>query len=244
MTSAKTTARTWVGDNIGRLSEWCATIWDFGETAWREYRSAAFYVDLLRREGFTVESGSGGMPTAFCATWENGKGPTIGGYAEYDAVPGNCQAADVVKRPRAGLSPHAGGHTDPHSALGISSLGGFLAAKAAMQRHGIKGRLKFFGEPAEKTRGSKPIHAARGYYDDLDAAISFHPFWALPYCNTVRWDTHCGAGYGLIYTFTCDEPETWLGHRQCIRGARLSCRRARAGRQRCGSRNVRLRQSA
>jgi aminobenzoyl-glutamate utilization protein B len=210
MTSAKTTARTWVGDNIGRLSEWCATIWDFGETAWREYRSAAFYVDLLRREGFTVESGSGGMPTAFCATWENGKGPTIGGYAEYDAVPGNCQAADVVKRPRAGLSPHAGGHTDPHSALGISSLGGFLAAKAAMQRHGIKGRLKFFGEPAEKTRGSKPIHAARGYYDDLDAAISFHPFWALPYCNTVRWDTHCGAGYGLIYTFTCDEPETWL----------------------------------
>jgi len=52
MTSAKNTARTWVGGNLGQLSEWCATIWDFGETAWREYRSSAFYVDILRREGF------------------------------------------------------------------------------------------------------------------------------------------------------------------------------------------------
>lgn len=211
MTIAKNAARTWVDDNLPRLSDCCATIWDFGETAWREYRSAAFYVDLLRREGFEVETGSAGMPTAFCATWENGKGPTIGGYAEYDGVPGNCQAADVMQRPRAGLSPHAGGHTDPHSALGIAALGGFLAAKAAMQKHRIKGRLKFFGEPAEKTRGSKPIHAARGYYDDLDAAISFHPFFALPFCNTVRWDTHSGAGYGVLYSFTCNAPETWMG---------------------------------
>ncbi|MCK6453470.1 MAG: amidohydrolase [Alphaproteobacteria bacterium] len=210
MSGAKDIARGWVRDHLAELSDWCATVWDFGETAWREYRSAAFYVDLLRKHGFAVEAGSGGMPTAFAAVWENGKGPTIGGYAEYDGVPGNCQAADVVKRPRAGLSPQAGGHTDPHSALGIASLGGFLAAKSVMERLGIKGRLKFMGEPAEKTRGSKPIHAARGYYDDMDAAISFHPFWAMPYCNTVRWDTHSGAGYGVLYSFTCEEPETWM----------------------------------
>ncbi len=41
------------------------TIFDLGETAWREYDSAAWYVDRLRREGFSVEEGSGGMPTAF-----------------------------------------------------------------------------------------------------------------------------------------------------------------------------------
>jgi len=210
MSQAKGTAATWVEAKMPALSEWNATIWDFGETAWREYRSAAWYVERLEAEGFTVEAGSGGMPTAFCATWENGSGPTIGGYAEYDGVPGNCQAADVVKRPREGLSPYAGGHTDPHSALGTGALGGFLAAKDAMQRHDIPGKLKFFGEPAEKVRGSKPIHAARGYYDDLDAAISFHPFYMLPLCNTVRWDTHCSVGYGFIYSFTCDEPETWL----------------------------------
>ncbi|MBI1418143.1 MAG: amidohydrolase [Limimaricola sp.] len=206
----KTAARAWVAAHAEALSDWTRTIWDFGETAWREYRSCDFYVDLLRREGFTVEEGSGGMPTAFCATWENGPGPTIGGYAEYDGIPGNCQAAAPKKGPRAGLSPHAGGHTDPHSGLGIGSLGGFLAAKAAMEAHGIGGRLKFFGEPAEKVRGSKPLHAAAGYYDDLDAAISFHPFYMAPLCNTVRWDTHCGAGYAMIYEFTCDAPETWM----------------------------------
>ena len=210
MSDAKATARTWVQSRMGDLSDWCATIFDYGETAWREYRSAAFYVDILTKHGFAVEVGSGGMPTAFSATWENGKGPIIGGYAEYDGVPGNCQAADTVKRPRDGLSPYAGGHTDPHSALGMAGLGAFLATKAAMERHNIKGRLKFLGEPAEKARGSKPIHAARGYYDDLDAALAFHPFFSMPYSNTVRWDTQCGAGYGAIYTFTCDEPETWM----------------------------------
>src|SRR5699024_6870414 len=151
----------------------------------------------------------GGMPTAFCATWKNGDGPTIGGYAEYDAVPGNCQAADTVERARDGLSKYAGGHTDPHSALGIGSLGGFLAAKAVMEKHSIKGTLKFLGEPAEKLRGSKPIHAAKGYYDNLDAAISFHPFYMLPLSNTVNWDTHCAVAYSVMYTFTCESPETW-----------------------------------
>jgi len=210
MTTGKDLAFSWVEENRPAWSQWNRTIWEFGETAWREYRSAAWYADLLETHGFTVERGSGGMPTAFCARWENGAGPTVGGYAEYDGVPGNCQAADTVKRPRDGLSVHAGGHTDPHSALGMGSLAGFLAAKAAMEARGIGGRLVFFGEPAEKVRGSKPIHAARGYYDELDAAISFHPFYMLPLCNTVRWDTHCGAAYAMVYTFACEEPESWL----------------------------------
>ena len=111
---------------------------------------------------------------------------------------------------RAGLSERAGGHTDPHSGLGMGALGGFLAAKAVMQARGIQGTLRFFGEPAEKVRGSKPIHAAAGYYDGLDAMISFHPFYMLPLCNTVRWDTHCATCYSLVYRFTCPEPETWL----------------------------------
>ncbi len=208
--AARTSALRWVTRHLTTLSDWHAVIFDHGETAWREYRSARWYVERLRAEGFSVEAGSGDMPTAFCATWNNGDGPVIGGYAEYDAVPGNCQAADTRERPRDGLSVHAGGHTDPHSALGIASLGGFLAAKEAMQKGNIPGTLKFFGEPAEKLRGSKPIHAARGYYDELDTAISFHPFYMLPLCNTTRWDTHCGAAYAMVYSFRCEHPETWL----------------------------------
>jgi aminobenzoyl-glutamate utilization protein B len=211
MPASKKTALTWVDEHSDDLSAWNQTLWHYAEPAWREYRSAQWYVKRLREEGFEVEAGSGGMPTAFAATWANKPehGPVIAGYAEYDAVPGNCQAAVTHQQTRDGLSPEAAGHTDPHSALGIGSLGGLLATKAAMAAHDIPGTLKFFGEPAEKVRGSKPIHAARGYYDGLDAMISFHPFYMLPLCNTVTWDTHCGAAYAMIYRFVCDTPQTW-----------------------------------
>ncbi|GAA4864245.1 zinc-binding metallopeptidase family protein [Saccharopolyspora rosea] len=191
------------------LLDWHSTIWNLAEPAWREYESADWYVRRLRAEGFEVEAGSGGMPTAFCAEWRNGPGPTVLTYAEYDAVPGNCQAADVRPGSRPGLSRFAPGHTDPHSALGIATLGALLATKAVMQRHGIGGTLRYTGEPAEKVQGSKVVHGLRGYYDGVDAIVSFHPHYLLPLCNTVRWDTHCGAYYSRVYTFTCADPQLW-----------------------------------
>lgn len=202
-------ADAWVAAHARDLLDWTATIFEYAEPAWREYRSAEWYVARLRAEGFTVEEGSAGMPTAFCAEWMNGDGPVVGMYAEYDAVPANSQAPRPERAPRDGTGFLAAGHTDPHSGLGIGALGGLLATKAAMEQQGIKGGLRFTGEPAEKVRGSKPIHAAAGYYDGLAAMLSFHPFYMLPLCNTVRWDTQCGAAYSMIYRFRCDTPEIW-----------------------------------
>ena len=155
MSQPKTTARAWVDEHRSDLSAWTRTIWELAEPAWREYRSAAWYVERLRSEGFEVEAGSGGMPTAFSATWSRGQGPTLLAYAEYDAVPGNSQAAEPRPRPRAGTSRFAPGHTDPHSALGIGALGAVLATKAAMERHATGGTLRFTGEPAEKVRAPR-----------------------------------------------------------------------------------------
>lgn len=202
-------ADTLIRVRSSEFSQWTSRIFEYAEPAWREYKSAAWYVDQLRLEGFDVEVGSAGMPTAFCARWQNGDGPRIGFYGEYDAVPGNCQAASAKRQPRDGLGYQAAGHTDPHSGLGIGALAGLLATKAAMQAHGIPGSLQFTGEPAEKVRGSKPLHAAHGYYDGLAAMLSFHPFYMLPLCNTVRWDTHCGAAYSFVYRFECLTPEAW-----------------------------------
>ncbi len=210
LTRQKQTAIDWVKANELRLSDWHQTIWHYAEPAWREYKSCAWYVDRLRKAGFEVEEASAGMPTAFCATWGDA-GPVIGAYAEYDAVPGNSQQQTPCQAPREGLHRWAAGHTDPHSGLGIGALAGVLAAKAAMEMHGLEGRIKFFGEPAEKVCGSKPVHAAHGYYDDLDVAISFHPAYLPALANTVIWDTHCGCYWSKVYTFECVEPETWSG---------------------------------
>lgn len=207
--SAKETAKAWIDAHMTELSAWHTKIWEFAEPAWREYRSARWYVGLLRDYGFDVEEGSAGMPTAFSASWSNGPGPQLLTYAEYDAVPGNSQAALTVEQPRDSTNRFAPGHTDPHSALGISTLAGLLATQHAMRIHDIQGTLRYTGEPAEKMHGSKVVHGLHGYYDDLDAIISFHPFYMLPLCNTARWDTQCGAYYSKVYTFVCDAPETW-----------------------------------
>ena len=125
------------------------------------------------------------------------------------------------------LHKYAAGHTDPHSALGVGALGGVLAAKAAMEKHGIPGTLKFFGEPAEKVCGSKPVHAAHGYYDDLDAAISFHPAYFRTYSNTTVWDTHCGSYWSKIYTFECPHPGELVGDGRAATAPIRTPRRAR-----------------
>ena len=140
MTPEKQTAFEWIEQHRGQLSDHHRTIWNFAEPAWREYRSAAFFVDLLRKEGFEVEAGSATMPTAFCAVYGRGK-PVVGTYAEYDAVPGFSQAPVPYRKPRDGYHRWAAGHTDPHSALGIGALAGVLAAKAAMERHRLPGTI-------------------------------------------------------------------------------------------------------
>jgi len=204
-TKQKQFALEWLDERARRFSDWHLKIWNYAEPAWREYKSAKAYCDLLRSEGFTVEEGSGGMPTAFAATWGKG-GPVLGSYAEYDAVPGNSQQVVPYQKPRAGLHPWAAGHTDPHSALGTTALAGVLAAKATMEKFGLKGTLKFFGEPAEKMCGSKPVHAAKGYFDGADAFISYHPHFT----NTAIWDTQCGSYWSVVFTFETLAPEKWV----------------------------------
>jgi aminobenzoyl-glutamate utilization protein B len=203
--SARQYAVDWLNRERQRLSDFDLAIWRYAEPAWREYKSAKAYIEFLRAEGFDVEEGSGGMPTAFTATWGSG-GPTIGAYAEYDAVPGNSQQVVPRRAPREGLHPYAAGHTDPHSMLGTACLGGVLAAKAALEHYGIKATLRFHGEPAEKVCGSKPIHAAKGYYDGVDAYLAYHP-WPR---NSVTRETHFGAYWSAVFTFECKSPERWI----------------------------------
>jgi aminobenzoyl-glutamate utilization protein B len=200
----KSCALDWVESNRARMSEFQLKIWNYAETAWREYKSSQAYVDLLRAEGFAVEQGSGGMPTAFAANWGKGK-PVIGSLAEYDAVPGNSQKPVPYRAPRDGLHPWAPGHTDPHSSLGTTALTGVLATKAAMEAFNLPGSLKLFGEPAEKVCGSKAVHAAKGYFDDCDAFVLYHPKWT----NTVLRDMQYGSYWSVVFTFETPHPERW-----------------------------------
>lgn len=155
-------------DEIVRLSD---QIWAWAETALRETRSSKALADYAERQGFSVERGVAGMPTAFVATYGNGK-PVIGILGEYDALPGISQKARPVKEP---LEPGAGGHGCGHNLFGAASLGAAVAVKELIEAGKIRGTVRFYGTPAEESVGGKAYMVRDGLFSDLDAALAWHP---------------------------------------------------------------------
>jgi aminobenzoyl-glutamate utilization protein B len=147
-------------------------LWTLAETALKEERSARRLSDVLAAEGFSVESGVAGLPTAFVASWGEGR-PIIGVLAEYDALPGVGNAAVPERSPREdGVTA---GHGCGHNLFGAASVVGAIAVKRAMEKRGLAGTIRLYGSPAEETVVGKVYMARGGLFDDLDAAIDWHP---------------------------------------------------------------------
>ena len=154
------------------INEASTQLWEFSEIALREDDSADMLQQILEEHGFTVERGVAGMPTAFIATYGNGS-PSIGILAEYDALPGVGNAAVPQRQPREdGVKS---GQGCGHNLFGSASVYGAIAAKQAMEEHGIKGTIKLYGTPAEETVVGKVYMAKAGVFDDLDAVVHWHP---------------------------------------------------------------------
>jgi len=146
-------------------------IWKYAELALHEDRSAAALADYAGAQGFTVQRGLSGMPTAFVASYGEGR-PIIGILGEYDALPGLSQKASPVKEP---LEAGAAGHGCGHNMFAPASLGAALAIKEMMARGELRGTIRFYGTPAEESIGGKTYMARDGVFDDLDVALAWHP---------------------------------------------------------------------
>ena len=147
-------------------------LWDYSEIALREERSAELLASYLESEGFQVERGVAGMPTAFVASWGTGR-PTIGILAEYDALPGVGNAAVPERSPREdGVTS---GQGCGHNLFGAASATATVAIKRTMKSAGLSGTVRFFGTPAEETVVGKVFMAREGLFDDMDAVLDWHP---------------------------------------------------------------------
>ena len=146
-------------------------VWAYAETALRETRSAAVLADYAEQQGFRVERGVAGMPTAFVATYGSGR-PVIGIMGEYDALPGISQKASPIQEP---LQAGAGGHGCGHNLFGAASLGAAIAIKEQIAAGKLKGTVRFYGTPAEEAVGGKVYMARAGLFDGLDAVLAWHP---------------------------------------------------------------------
>ncbi len=169
--STKLAAVESINAHQAELVELADQVWTFAETALRETRSAAVLADYAEAQGFVVERGVAGMPTAFVASFGEGR-PIIGILGEYDALPGISQRAQPTIEP---LVPGAAGHGCGHNLLGTASLGAALAIKDLIAAGKLSGTVRYYGTPAEETVGGKLYMLRAGLFDDVDAVLAWHP---------------------------------------------------------------------
>ncbi|MBX2921636.1 MAG: amidohydrolase [Chitinophagaceae bacterium] len=146
-------------------------IWNFAEVGYKEVKSAALLQQTLKNNGFTVEAGVAGIPTAFVATYGSGK-PVIGILAEYDALPGMSQEAIPEKK---SINGKNAGHACGHHLFGTASVAAGVSIKKLIEEKKISGTVKVLGCPAEEGGSGKVYMVRAGLFNDMDAVIHWHP---------------------------------------------------------------------
>ena len=146
-------------------------IWEAAEVAFREEKSADYLIKYAEENGLKVEKGLAGMPTAFTATYGEGK-PVIGIIGEFDALPGLSQTTVPYKNE---LVEGGAGHGCGHNLFGTASLGAAVAIKELIERGDLTGTVKFFGTPAEEKFFGKLWMIREGVFDDSDIIMDWHP---------------------------------------------------------------------
>lgn len=146
-------------------------IWNFAEVGYKEVKSSALLQQQLKDAGFTVDAGVAGIPTAFVATYGNGK-PVIGILAEFDALPGLSQQAIPEKQP---INGQIAGHGCGHHLFGTASVAAGIEIQKLIASGQLKGTIKVYGCPAEEGGSGKVYMVRAGLFNDVDVVLHWHP---------------------------------------------------------------------
>jgi aminobenzoyl-glutamate utilization protein B len=168
-------------------------VWGMPEIAYTEYRSVAEHTAMLQQEGFRVTENVAGIPTAVMGEAGEG-GPVIAILGEYDALPGLSQVAGLAEPKEMERGGH--GHGCGHNMLGSAALLAATAVKNYLAERGLKGRVRYYGCPAEEGGAAKGFMVRAGAFKDVDIAITWHPA-----AITRVDDAQSLAGVRVDYTF-------------------------------------------
>jgi aminobenzoyl-glutamate utilization protein B len=146
-------------------------IWRNPELGFLEEKSSALLQQHLKENGFTIEAGVAGMPTAFVATYGSGS-PVIGILAEFDALPGLSQDTVPYRKP---LVEGGSGHACGHNIFGVGSTAGAVAISKWLAESKQPGTVKVFGTPAEEGGGGKVYMVREGLFKGVDIVLDWHP---------------------------------------------------------------------
>ena len=168
---AKQEAFRFLEEDQPRLAMIGDAIFSYSELGFQEFKGSKLLTDLLEKEGFNVERGVAGMPTAFVATYGSGH-PVIGLMADIDGLPVQSQKPGVAYHDP--LIEGAPGHGEGHNTNQAVVTGAALAVKQLIDRYGLEGTIKVFPGVAEELIGSRGFMAKAGLFDGLDAMLDAH----------------------------------------------------------------------
>ena len=172
MNTNKNLAIKEIENNAEKVIEISDKIWEYSELSLKEYKSAKLYCDELKKQGFTVEEGICNIPTAFSASFGNGK-PIIGILAEYDALSGLSQVGGTTEKQA--VVEGESGHGCGHNLLGAGAFAAALGIKNYLENSGVQGTVILYGCPGEEGGAAKSFMAREGLWYNLDAALTWHP---------------------------------------------------------------------
>jgi aminobenzoyl-glutamate utilization protein B len=171
------------------------TIFSYGELGFQEIETNRYIIDILKKNGFTVQEGIAGIPTAFMATWGSGK-PVIALGSDIDGIPQASQKPGVAYHDP--MIEGAPGHGEGHNSGQAVNITAVLAVKKIMERDKIPGTLRVWPGTAEELVGTKAYFVREGFFKDVDVALFTHVDSDL----NVSWGERAGTGLVSVqYSF-------------------------------------------
>jgi len=146
-------------------------VFSFAELGFQERETSAYLTGILKENGFAIEEGISGIPTAWWAKWGSGK-PVIAIGSDLDCIPKASQKPGVAYHDP--IVEGAPGHGEGHNSGSPLNILAAISVKEIMEREGLSGTLILWPGVAEELVGTKAFYTRDGYFDDVDISIFTH----------------------------------------------------------------------
>jgi aminobenzoyl-glutamate utilization protein B len=146
-------------------------IFSFSELGFQEFETSRYVTGILEKNGFHVERGVAGIPTAWVATYGSGK-PVIAFITDIDCIPRASQKPGVAYH--APMIDGAPGHGEGHNSGMAVNVTAALVLKKLMDKHHLAGTIRLLPGVAEEILGSKAFYVRAGLFKDADIVLGAH----------------------------------------------------------------------
>jgi aminobenzoyl-glutamate utilization protein B len=146
-------------------------VFSFGELGFQEFETSKYLTGILEKNGFTVERGVAGIPTAWMASFGSGK-PVIALGSDVDCIPQASQKPGVAYHDP--IIEGAPGHGEGHNSGVPMNITAAIAVKKIMERDHLPGTIRVWPGIAEELVGTKAYYVRAGLFKDVDVALFAH----------------------------------------------------------------------